>query len=665
MTTKYLDFEGGNDANDGLTFANRKLTLASAVSGLTAGAHEIRIKASKPATPLGNATWTNDSGTVTLAGAVTANIDDGETAWTAAANVTATASSATYREGTKSANLVIASAFTTGKVAYRATGTLNLSGYQQVSFWVRSSATHASGVFELKLCTDTTGDTPAHTITIPAMTSSNTWYVFTVDLATNLNAAIASVALYAVSDPASVTINLDNVIACKAASADDSLTLTSLVSRNVDANDPWFAIDSINGTTVKLRTTSYQTAAKGSYETKWFGTTGSYSTYKREAIVLTAVQTHSVDGASPDSPFVMSGGWNRTDMSTQDDVSWFRPLVGGHDMFSLGTFTYNVTFSKLYFAGTYSTNSGGLFISQGCESCDISDGAAAGCAVPFRIGALPYASNIRYVTGALYSIYVTDVDSNNQPDGYIRAGKLWGMMGGTNLNGSNGIYYTPTYDGALYLDFDEARNFSTAVKIGGNTAQHVYVRNCVFAGNYFDYAGGFRTIAHMDNCAFGGIVATGKVYFRKYNQTANDHRIQAGDSNSSMIATATDQQYDVNSLSWKFNPKRVAGSGDLLWCSRFPLSMVLAKVACNAGEARTVLVYMRRDNTGLNMRLRVKGRQIAGVPSDVSASPSGGANAWESVQITFTPSEAGIVEVLAEAWGGTTYSGWVNHLEVS
>jgi hypothetical protein len=56
----------------------------------------------------------------------------------------ATASTTTKREGTGSANLAIATAFTTGKAAFKATGTLNLSAYQQVSCMIRSSAVAAA-----------------------------------------------------------------------------------------------------------------------------------------------------------------------------------------------------------------------------------------------------------------------------------------------------------------------------------------------------------------------------------------------------------------------------------------------------------------------------------------------------------------------------------------
>ena len=55
MSIFYVDLENGNDSNNGLSFANRKLTLGSISPGR---GDEIRVMASEPATSIGNATWT-------------------------------------------------------------------------------------------------------------------------------------------------------------------------------------------------------------------------------------------------------------------------------------------------------------------------------------------------------------------------------------------------------------------------------------------------------------------------------------------------------------------------------------------------------------------------------------------------------------------------------
>lgn len=71
------------------------------------------------------------------------------------------------------------------------------------------------------------------------------------------------------------------------------------------------------------------------------------------------------------------------------------------------------------------------------------------------------------------------------------------------------------------------------------------------------------------------------------------------------------------------------------------------------------------------MRLRVPGGQLPGVATDVVSNMAEAANTWggdgagNPLSVTFTPTEAGVIEVFAEAWGGTTYNGWVDTLGVS
>ncbi|MBL0189436.1 MAG: hypothetical protein IPP97_27285 [Candidatus Obscuribacter sp.] len=87
MANKFVDLVGGNDANNGSTFALRKKTLSSAAAVAAAG-DVIRVMG-KPSTNSGTATWTKGSPLVTLSAAINQAIyNDG--AWVPAANVTAT-----------------------------------------------------------------------------------------------------------------------------------------------------------------------------------------------------------------------------------------------------------------------------------------------------------------------------------------------------------------------------------------------------------------------------------------------------------------------------------------------------------------------------------------------------------------------------------------------
>ena len=368
MATYYIDWDGGNDSNDGTTFANRKKTqYGFQQAGISVtGGDEIRF-AGKPrqlldssakiwnwfgwrpynyngigtiaySSTLGQTTitWTNhgcetgetvgiDQNTnlsdfwdringmweVTVVDANTLKLNDytapasangttgsggnirkmkalvvqlssektqelasnGQRAssWTASANVTCSLQTTT---GTWDSNvpmqscaysdkIEIADGFGTGKAAYWQTGSLNLSGYQQVSYLVRQTAGNrtsqgtgsiSSPSLSLRLCTDSSGDTSVHTIpVVTGADTSQTWRDFTKDFGTNLNSSINSIALYVDSDNGAQTFNFDNIIACKAKSSADSLTLNSVVGLGTQPNCPqYYKIGSIYKKNIRL-----------------------------------------------------------------------------------------------------------------------------------------------------------------------------------------------------------------------------------------------------------------------------------------------------------------------------------------------------------------------------------------------------------------------------
>jgi hypothetical protein len=114
----------------------------------------------KPSTSSGTATWTKGSPLVTLAAALMNQLVYGDGAWTAAANVTATANTTapTPKQGSNSSKLVCAAGFTTGLVAHFATGALNLSAYQQLTFWCSRAQLWPLVRSVFNLCSDAAGD---------------------------------------------------------------------------------------------------------------------------------------------------------------------------------------------------------------------------------------------------------------------------------------------------------------------------------------------------------------------------------------------------------------------------------------------------------------------------------------------------------------------------
>lgn len=222
-----------------------------------------------------------------------------------------------------------------GKLAYyELPSTLDLSGYQQVSFNFRQSLNNNgnSSKFSLRLCTDTSGDTSVHTIPIDYKNQDqNTWTGLTVDLGTNLNSSIKSIALYQDSTPASSqTIYLQNIIACKASSAANSITLDKLVGLNTSDDTAWYPVQFIWDNILFLKTQARGQSSFGYYggnAAAFSATNTSATIYQREQVRPYDSNVSQSDSASWDgpsasgteaSPITISGGWDATSMSTRN-----------------------------------------------------------------------------------------------------------------------------------------------------------------------------------------------------------------------------------------------------------------------------------------------------------------------------------------------------------
>ena len=151
--------------------------------------------------------------------------------------------------------------------------------------------------------------------------------------------------------------------------------------------------------------------------------------------------------------------------------------------------------------------------------------------------------------------------------------------------------------------------------------------------------------------------STYQVFSHNHGGVADDHRIF---NNLGNIVTDATMPYDATTAySWKFSPTTTNCNAD------WPLDMKVGRIALAANVTKTIGYWMRRDNTGLTMKLVCKGGQIAGIAADVTSSMTAAIDTWEQVSITLTPTETGVVELEAHAYGGATYNGWVSKMEVA
>lgn len=616
---------------------------------------------------------------VKLASAVTANIavcgNQGEKGnWTASANVTNTVITSDFKEGGECQQIAVAAGFTTGLAAYFPTGTIDLSAYQQVSFWIKQTAgtLGAASSCSLKLCSDTAGATAVDTINIPALGALNAWSPITVDLAGALGSSIQSIALYVNTDNGAQTFLLDNIIACKASSAADSLSLTSLIGKN-SGTEPWLGLQSINGTRIVLDA-STNTKPTNSPQRGYSGTTETVTAYKRETIKTTmaaasntAVQTLT-DSGTVGSLITFEGGYN-TGTSTVDGVTFFDGQNG------LG---YGVTYSSKnyisllnisttrYFNGFYLFDTNGSVVTlvdannsdvgvrmQWFATSTLTVTNSSLCAtygVHISGGAIQKNtftlsnitsngySGLLYGGGYLNQIVCTDVNNN----GYFGVD----VSSGTHSTFSFATVKGNEYSGLRLLGeqnyitlTDSPNNVQGSLSLGAGLN---FLRNSTLNSS--------TKISSMPAADAGSIL-----WSTNENNNTDTH---FGYTDGGLISSDITTRHTASGISWKLAPTSTNRAAN------YPLPLKVGAIACAASVAVTFSMWFRRTNTGLTARLICKGGQLSGV-AETSSSMTAAADTWEQLSVTVTPTQKGVLEFYAECWGGTTYSLYVDDVTVA
>lgn len=690
MAIHYVDYEGGNNANSGNSFANRVQDIRTGLSGSVSAGDTVRIMATPDETSLGSGTWTNNTTTVVMSSAPdVVELSDGSETWTAATNVTTSNSSSTYRR-TNSVFIDPASGFTTGKLAYYALGaSTDLSSYEQISMWI-NFLDDVNHDYRLALCSDTTGDTVVDSFSFHLGVMTAGWWnrlTVTSDGGGGFGSAIQSIALYADSDPGTGDgVRIGMILACLPATTAGCLTLNSVIGKG-SANDEheWYTIQDINGTTITLDGRDDHGDTTPLART-YNGTTESVTTYAIPCATFgwgsTTEQSEQITqgGDATTGIVTYSGGWNRTDMTTQTGETW---------LFGLGGFypleTTNLDFAyidKLNVAsGTYSNNYGAIHIGGTNRPRNLRFGkvsfAGGGSDAAFRMTVMPEgrfvvenlkSATVRYTLvyiGSNYS-YFSDMEIRSDNGRWVG----FGAINNTGFYASEAsLAVSGANQGKMEFEGATIEGFGSLVFSISNLRANLIFKNCTI-GNW---TGTTSTISENSMAMLKLInssvtwgtnkaAAFADVSYEKYGQTADDHRIERYHTNTMVFNIQTDAttRNTASDYSWKLQPKHADFDNDA-HCVALPLG----KVWCEASTAITIGCAGRKDNAGITATLRVRGYQLAGMTDADYTDSVSATDTWESLSVTFTPTEAGFVDVEFIAYGGTTYSAWVDDLTVT
>ena len=226
---------------------------------------------------------------------------------------------------------------------------VDLSDYQKISFnfyhYENENARVMTSHLSVKLCTDTTGDVVAHSCDIGGHVQCGN-YPHVFDFGTNLNSSIKSIAIYSDTDIGSTHVHVDNIIALKNTTA--TVSHRDVWGKNTTAEPIWwraqyiqedlmtFGMSDHNAHGDKLMTSGDVASYAGTSETVRlykitpFDVIQDGQDYDEQGFEYKYFCRPSYDGRQSSAITKIRGGWNESDMTTQNCVTWmnwYRKLI--------------------------------------------------------------------------------------------------------------------------------------------------------------------------------------------------------------------------------------------------------------------------------------------------------------------------------------------------
>lgn len=622
----------GNDANDGTSYANRVKTINVIKGSLTNG-DVVRYPEDGGAVDTGvNITWVHASSTATLSAAINKTVTMCNSAWTPGTGV-AHSLNTTRVEGSHSIRLTITNAsYTNGtKVGHFDTGSSqDFSAYQQINFQFRTSV--ASEGWEIRLCSDSAGNTPVNTFTLPTMTKTGVFYHVVIDNGSALGNSIRSVSLVRTSGSGDTVVYIDAIFCSKAPGAADCLTLHNVIGSNVAPSNftsgvkEWYTIRYIDGTAIGFG--------------KYVGATTS--------IVTVPALTDETTDLYKRTPMVLGEDWS-------DDITGIYGTEGG-------------SAQHVRIEGGYDTTNMSTKVGQ--TSLMITNGATATMHFFSEEGAYIEISDINVIGGGYgfnlgghQNTIITDCFASGCSSIGINLSCDYGKFNNLGAFGCTTGLLTATGEGCIIENcranmsdtagiFTQAKSIVKASYAGRGV---IASASSQMQGSWFNCGfteGGVVAVTasghsnRFDNCAFGAGTAfsTSAAYFQPvYMSTNHNQVVDAHESQyrwGFLRSETGSDRHTADDIAWEFFV-------DTTIDEDFPQPVVIARIATVSGTPVTVSAYFKRDTSDLSAGLFVMGSQIGGPASDTSDLMTAGADTYEQLSVSWTPSESGVVEISA------------------
>lgn len=329
MTIYYLDPESGDDTKDGLSFATRWRTFKPLQAITPAKGDEFRFRASRAPYSLGNSTWVDNQEFITIADTTAYTIVDMcESGWQVtnpnSLNVLDGVSQNRQPMIEKCQQVGIIPANFTGKLAWKTLpAVMDLSAFTHISM-ILTNGQQWPFAMKLSLCSDVDGNVPIVDLPIERFRSEKYPALLTnggLPLPANVRSITLSVTE---ADPRTFNyITFDNIIACKAPGTANHISHGVILSRMSAEEPEWLPIRGFKaGGVVYLG--PVRLYPEGLEWKKWRGPAGQTELFARQPTKLRYLKNKesSFPDTTPGMEIIVSGGWNRSDMTVRDSVTW-------------------------------------------------------------------------------------------------------------------------------------------------------------------------------------------------------------------------------------------------------------------------------------------------------------------------------------------------------
>jgi hypothetical protein len=527
--------------------------------------------------------------------------------WTPAnGNVICNLNTVSTHQGSVNQGITLISAFTTGKVAYQALGSVeDFSSYQAISFSLMTTTLTSipNNVFYIALCSDTAGNTVVDRFYIPDTTSvfgtgllGNAIYAMKYHIAKdgggNLGSSIQSVALYLTTDIGNPALQLDNIVAVKALSDQTCVSVQHLVSNGV-VTDGYWGLGAVWDSEIgPVGTVDCAGVAISNLTSPyWSGTNGvqrlyTMLPYNIGSVGFNTSDCYTIPFNSITTPITITGGWSiESSMSTKTGRTAYATRNGGGRLFSV--LSKNGFFWKGFIIGYASV---GINMS-GNYSTSFTDMHFYGC----NTAGIAQATTPLLRNGVDFSDVAGPCTYTTSATGMTQTSCFGSINKNLNVLGNCGIGMTLTTTTSAL--FDNCRFQGTAQnQVVSVTSGLNKFTNCQF--NYGNY--GLQCSSNgagnlIKNCSFNNNVTAGLYFTTAFGSTvqgctfgANNQNILCANSSQGATAVGCNLGSDLATPFYLSNVSNI----NLINCNN------AGALASSWAPASTIVNYQNCSNNG-------------------------------------------------------------------